>query len=272
VKRANAWSADYPIEWLPVPREAFALRSYFATGNHRFEDGPESDIVILCDADLCLVDRIDDLVRQMQEGPAESVAGLQAHSSPFALGASRNEAMWRKLFVECGLGSPDLNAAHSLDADGSHGLAPPYFNYGFVAFTRDAFLRLAPLCEDYTVQAARMMDQSFFQEQVGLTLGLAASGTFVHRLSHAFNCANEDRPFRAPRPFRIDSVDEIRAIHYLRTEEVDRHAFLVSRQAFDDFMRSSTLNPVNQRLRQHIVDLARSDDPFFSGIDRPAVR
>jgi hypothetical protein len=239
---------------------------YLATHNDRYFAPAESDVIIMCDSDVCLIDRIDDVVACVGESSSRTIAGLQAHYSPFLpMSAPESESEWRRIFAAAGLGEPSLTLGYSGDRKGAMGCAPVYLNHGFVALSRAAFEAIAPLQASYCDMCRRLTKGSFFLTQVALSLVAVATESEVVLLTHAYNCSNDDLPFRAPDPFRIDGVEEIRIIHYLRGDQLDRRTFLVDPTAHAAFMSADNLNPVNRRLRDHLATLARNDELLFAG-------
>jgi hypothetical protein len=109
----------------------------------------------------------------------------------------------------------------------------------------------------------RLTRDSFFQAQVALSLLTVATESEVEFLSFAYNCSNDELPFVASDQFRINGVEEIRAIHYLRGDQFDRRTFLVDLTAYSAFIGADNLNRVNERLRDHLATLARHDDVLF---------
>jgi hypothetical protein len=251
VRAENPWAAGFPVEWRIVPYDRFEAVSYMATGNDRYAEGTRADIVILCDADICPVARFDLLLATLAlERPM--AAGLQAHFPPFRGSAEEGEAAWRKVFADAGLAHRPLIRRYSIDPGAAMGWAPPYFNYGFVAFNRPAFERAAPIAQKYTLRALEILDEPFFAAQIGLTLTLAAAGITSVPLGHGYNCANDDRVFGAG----LSSEDDIRIIHYLREDEFDRRVFLSDPAALRNFLSAAGLCRVSERLRRHVASLA----------------
>ncbi len=268
VQKSNRWSEAFPIDWQMVERDRFAESSYLATHNSRYAASSHADVIILSDSDLCVVRRIDELLDRLSQSGCRKIAGLQAHFSPFINGAQRMkaaaaEAEWRQLFAGALLPAPRLTERYSLDTADVMGRAPAYFNYGLVAFSRDAFAAVAATHEDYCRRAAAITNRSFFTSQIALTLTIAAAELDVERLPHAYNCANDELPFVAPENVRLHSTDEIRAVHFLRNQQLDRRSFLCDRAKYDAFLERPDLNRVNRRLRDHILTLAQHDEPFF---------
>jgi hypothetical protein len=263
IRSANEWSEDFPVEWRSVSHELFRKQSYLATHNDRYFAPGGADFIVMCDSDICLVDRIDDLIARVGHPDRRIIAGLQAHFSPFPFDAAGNEAAWRRIFSATGLGEPGLVMPYSGDPAEAMERAPAYFNYGLVAFSREAFAAVAPLQSSYCLMARDLTNNSFFQTQVSLSLLLVATECDVESLTFAHNCSNDDLPFRASDEFRIDSVGDIRVIHCLRDNQPDRRKFLVDPAAYAAFLSATNLNSVNKRLRDHVVTLSRHDDLLF---------
>jgi hypothetical protein len=251
VRRENPWADDYPIEWRIVPHDLFEAARYFATGRDRYLENARADVVVMCDADTCPIDRLDMPLRMLC-GEEPKIAGLQAHYAPFPGSAAENEATWRKLLTSASVPHQELlTRRYSMDPDGRMGWAPPYFNYGFVAFNRCAFERIAPIVHKYTLHALGLLDEPFFAAQVGLTLAAAAAQIPTLLLDHAYNCANDEHVFSTG----LRSEEDIKIIHYLRPDEFDRRTFLSDPAEFEAFLNTPKRNRVNERLRQHVLKL-----------------
>jgi hypothetical protein len=69
-----------------------------------------------------------------------------------------------------GLGEPRLVVRYSGDSADVMGRAPAYFNYGFVAFSREAFTAAALLQASYSQMSRVLTGDSFFLTQVSLSL------------------------------------------------------------------------------------------------------
>jgi hypothetical protein len=249
VRRENEWAARYPVEWRSVPHDRFRELGYIATGNDRYAERAEADVVIMCDADTCPVARFDDLLAMLSGEP--KAAGLQAHSSPFRGSVGENEAKWNELLGSIGLASRPLTQRYSMDPTGAMGWAPPYFNYGFVALSRAAFEIVSPLVSGHVRQTTTLVSERFFCGQIGLALTIAAAGITTLPLGHAYNCANDDLVFTTG----LTSEDEIKVIHYLRGDEFDRRTFLADPIAFRDFLAVPKRNRVSERLRRHVANV-----------------
>jgi hypothetical protein len=249
----NPWSRSFPIKWRIVPHE---LRSYWGTANDRFAVPSEADIVICTDADTCVVGPLDELFSLLNY-PEPSVAGLQAHYPPWKSRGAVNDEQWRCVFSHAGVAMPELNKSYSMDHTGAMGNAPPYFNFGFVAFNRAGFLAASRRLEEHTLRVAPVLPMPLFQCQIGLTLAVVEAGLRVVELQHAFNCAND----KNVTPDLLRDPALIRVIHYLRTKEVNRATFLTDKDAYETFLSEPKINPINERLRNHVLGLG---DAFYS--------
>ncbi|MGH6821991.1 MAG: hypothetical protein ACRECP_06040 [Methylocella sp.] len=65
-----------------------------------------------------------------------------------------------------------------------------------------------------------------FQTQIDLTLIIMAAKLDVKLLPLAYNCPNDNVPFSAPEESGLNSVDDIRVVHYPLREQIVRRIFL----------------------------------------------
>ncbi len=247
---ANRWSTDYPVAWRIVPAALYEQLPHpaWGSGMARYIDPANVDVTILCDADTCPVARFDDLLERL-EGTAPTVAGLQAHYTPFR--DMDHDGLWTMLLGAIGRPDTPRSVPYSMDVDRLQGSSPPYFNYGFVAFNAAAFGLVCERLLEMLLLACRLLPSQPFSAQVALTLTLLQADIDVLPLGHAFNCANDDLLLAH---CLVDPAD-IRVIHYLRTDEFNRHDFLTSESRFLAFINAEKRNAVSERLRQHILSL-----------------
>ena len=246
VAAENSWSRNLPVVWSAVPVELERADPYLAAGHWRYIAPCDADVVVMSDADTCVVRPFDDLLRKLDQRQPLA-AGLQAHVNPF-LGAP-NEAGWQAVLASAGLPDVPLTERYSLDIEDTYGLAPPYFNYGFVAFNRTAFARVAPAMADYLARSRTAVLDNPFVAQFGLALALAGEGVPSLSLGHEFNCANDDLIVA----HGLADLSNIRVIHYLRERELSRQLFLSDLASFDSFIATPKANAVTEQLRQHML-------------------
>jgi hypothetical protein len=248
---ANLWSADYPVVWRPTPDEMWP--GGIASGMDRYAYGAECDVVILMDADACLIRPIDELLRRLREAERPTVAGVTAHFPPFQ-DRSTSEARWRELLAADGRSDARLEFTYSVASAEEAGHCPPYFNYGFVAFNAAAFDRVRLLIPVYTEWMIELLDgtqEIFFTGQIALTLSILEAGLEVISLGSEYNCINSDEMLGNG----LANLADIRVMHYLRTEVFNRHTFLCRRKAFDTFRTMSFASPVVQLFQRHVLSL-----------------
>jgi hypothetical protein len=245
---ANAWADAYPVDWYVVPDAMYhrAPADPWVSGLGRYLQPSDADVVILCDADTCVVDRFDELLEQLDDD-APIVAGLQAHYPPFP----DNDGTWRRLLDAAGAGDMVASIPYSMDVGSTRGHAPPYFNYGFVAMNAAAFARMALAMPGCLHRACELMPQNPMAAQVALTLGLFATGSRVLPLGHEYNCANDDLLLA----HGLVDPGRVKVIHYLRANELDRRAFVADPEAFAAFIAVPHRNAINERLRRHLFAL-----------------
>ncbi len=262
VVRETPWSREFPIEWRIASHQSVETSPYSASGNDRYSENPRADVVVLCDADLCLVDQIDELLERLDTVEPRG-GGMLAHYPPFSdRHPNSNDRMWNSLIEAAGLPPTKLDHGYSMVPDRVHGGCPVYYNYGFVAFNRTAFLRVAPIIGKYTEIARRVLERkpgetTAFQSQIGLSLALLAAEVEGLTLSHAYNCANDEQVFE----HGLANVEDIKVIHYLRREEFDRESFVSEPGAHRAFLAAPLAARVSERLRRHVMNLP---DPLLS--------
>jgi hypothetical protein len=236
VQARNAWANSYPVYWYIVPDASYAGLSspHWASGHGRYARPSDADVVVLCDADTCPVARFDELLERLHRAPP-TVAGLQAHYTPFPQASSEeNDATWRRVLCSAGLPDARMSRPYSMDVEAVQGVAPAYFNYGFVAFN-----------------ATRELPTSVMAAQIALSLAILRSGIDVLDLGHEYNCANDDHLLR----HALVCPEDLRVVHYLRGDDIARHEFLCDRTKFESFLGRERSNAINERLRRHLLTL-----------------
>lgn len=247
----NRWAESYPIVWRPAPAQD--ADRVFSAGLDRFVEPPRGDVVIMIDADACLMAPIDDLLQRLVDNPGPMVAGLTAHFSPFSPRGDENDACWRAVLENAGLTDVPLNQRYSESPADEHGGCPPYFNYGFVAMNRSAYCAMAPRIHEMTPKVASFLagqPNVYFAGQIALTIAILSAGCDVLALGPEFNCPNSDEMLR----FGLD-VGDIRVMHYLRADGFNRHNFLCDGEKFDLFRATVFSSPVIEAFREHVLTL-----------------
>lgn len=252
ISAVNRWSSAYPVTWRPVPH-AVSDRG-FSSGFDRYAEPPSGDVIILVDADACLMRPIGGLLQSMRDADRPAVAGLPAHFSPFSRNGAENDAAWRRLLEAFGFGDTPLNFRYSQSPDEAFGGCPAYFNYGFVAFNKMAFTAIQPLIRPLTARVLDYLKDTpsiFFSAQIALSLAILTVEADPLLLGPEYNCPNSDEMLA----HGLHDAADIRVLHYLRREQFDRHSFLCKRDEFDAFCNASFASPVLQAFQRHVRGL-----------------
>ena len=258
VLATNRWSARYPVVWRVVPREISNIG--FAADDDRYVYEADSEIVILMDADACLVRPVDHLLYKLRDAKRPTVAGMQAHFPPFREW-STSESQWRNLLAAEGYSNSDvpLDFSYSMISAETTGHCPAYFNYGFVAFNKAGFEHIRPLIPANIDRAVELLEGTpavFFASQIGLAFSIIEAQLDVISLGPEYNCPNSNEMLA----HGLADATDARVIHFLRTENFDRHSFLCQREAFDAFRTGSFDSPIIQLFQRHVLSL---NDVFY---------
>ena len=171
----NPWSKAFPnLRWRPAP--PVRIHPEFASALARYDTPATADVVILMDADACLLRPIDDLMKTLSSTQGPAAAALQAHASPFHSENEGNDAVWHALLDDFGLAEIPLDQRYYWYPKGHIGGCPAtYFNFGFVAFNRAGFDAVRTLAASLTEEIFnRFADRptAFFSAQIALALSL----------------------------------------------------------------------------------------------------
>jgi hypothetical protein len=272
VAQQNPWADAYPIRWFAsAPDSSVDDGTPAGARGHRFPGfmrdrfPPDrcADIVVHCDADVCVMRRFDELLERVDVA-RPTVAGCMAHYTPFPGDAAENDARWRAMFAAAALPEPRLDHRYSL-ADGDYrGGAPPYFNAGFVVMNGGGWegvvADIDPYAEVARVQLAAV-GREFFANQIALSLAIAHRGIEAVPLGLEYNCPNEDKVLA----HGVRHEQDVRAMHFLRHEEIDRKNFLAEPAAFAQFAAAPLQSRMNRHLRRHILSLTALCDALRAG-------
>lgn len=248
VRLTNAWATQYNLQWHRVPEEVSAAHHYFGTSDFRYAL-PEStaDLVVLADADTVLVQPVaQDLSWMLCDEPC--IAGHMAHIPPPSKFLERSDLgerdFWPFLFQEFSIPFPDELYRYSRDLAKEFPIAPAYYNLGFVALNRSALRIVKNVIFDVRERLNKMI-QSEMRCQIALTLISYKHAMKRRNLPAIFNAANDDAYLRHNRV----RPEDIKVLHYLRTNELDRDVFLTDAERAV-FLKATFHNPANQLLQQ----------------------
>jgi len=244
--RLQPWSRRLGVEWRWLDDSSWQRHGIFATALQRFCYDIEAPSALLLDADTLFVRPIDDLLDD--SGRSGAIAGVVAHVSPF-IGYEGEQDLWEQIFHATGLVSPALACEHSgwqvIEFDPARRYCPPYFNLGFVFAQRDIFSRLAESIYS-EMEIIERMHPTLFRCQLALTAAIVRSGVRWRALPMRFNFPNI--PEYLPR-HQVE-FDDVRIIHYLKDEEINRAEDFASPESVGALLAREDLNPINLKLRE----------------------
>jgi hypothetical protein len=254
VKRENSWSSNR-VQWEAVPNEVFDEFGIHGTADWRLIPPASAvDLVILCDADTVLLRDIDPLLAAFPtDRPA--LRGHMAHFPPPAFGGELPDPssvdFWPKLFEHFGVSEPDRLFDYSLDEAKRLPQIPAYFNLGFVVLNPAALAILGSVILDFQRTFIRTVD-SHMRCQIALTILSYKEGLDIDVLPAVYNAANDIAHLKN----NYLSSEDIRVLHYLRNDEIERNLVL-QEQHIDEFLTKELRNPAN-RLLQGVARAALS--------------
>ena len=249
--RLLPWSRRLGIIWHWVERDRYmawdkTAHPYIATIMDRFRPPFDAETVLMLDADVVALRPFSETLALVSEYP--SIAGVMAHVPPFA----PNE--WSILFEHAGLTSPELRFECSgwnvMSTNPAERYCPPYFNTGVLAASRSS---LELLYEPYlaALQTVRSLYNTYFFEQIALTLAVYQTGIKPRLLSLRYNYPNQ-HGFDVAFP---DEVNEIRFLHFLRTDVVKREDDFVSWAKMRKLSNRRDLIGSNEAFRNRLAQL-----------------
>jgi hypothetical protein len=247
VCQENRWSEDFNIVWERVPDDVFAEFGIWGTANWRLNvPVGDSDIIILSDADTVLLRDFGPLLSDFPIGEA-AVRGHMAHAPPPVkadIPGSQTSEFWPWLFGAFNVPWPNEIHRYSMDKDQTLPLIPAYFNLGFVAMSAKAlavFDREIADCE----RKLKVLTESQMRCQMAVTIVAHRSSMNIETLSAAYNAAN----YIAHMSLNELVTSDIRVLHYLRLDEIDRSRILLPEE-IDGFLSRPLNNPANRALQE----------------------
>jgi hypothetical protein len=259
--RWRKWFSRIELHW--ADPEEYAQIQDGAQGHQLFRlVDNKADISVICDADSLLIARLpDSFISQMQAEPA--VCGVIAHfspslkdyrkSRPVPLGDA-NE-LWRLLGEQILGRSMRVDTPYTLATDGSCGPSF-YINHAFLAAPPSLMTHLGELQEAIRPAVRSVLDNDFY-DQIAVAVAVE-KGRLSHRaLPMRFNYPN-DPAADARYP---EECENIVLLHYLRTNEYDRHKIFANKEEFDRFMKMN-LRGSSKVFQLHIEKLTGGEYPF----------
>ena len=215
-------------EWLTpeispviVDSAKFDARSFHATGAARLTQRSNADVVILMDADTVVCGDLLDICKQTLSLP--SISGVIAHVAPLS------QLDWHRAFSEIGAvpqfpfrytGWPYMFPSKGIPLSPSLAAAPAYFNFGFIATTKELLEQVGGHFDRCFDIVERLFPGLMFNSQMALTLAAADAGVPSRSLPMRYNFPNDFR-LEALHP---EQLRQARIIHLLRRSQgVDKY-------------------------------------------------
>jgi hypothetical protein len=247
IAAAQPWSQNYPIIWHWADREKFRRENYWETSRDVFRQLTRGRVVMFADADLLFVRPFRELLGEF--GGAPAVAGVIAHAPPVR-GPSLGE-LWPRLCQS--YGAPVPKAIHEYTGWNfmtEDQFTPVYFNFGMVLASASAMENLGReiIAADHFVSANL---ETFFRHQIALTLAIQRTGVSSRALPLRYNFPNDpqfDQKY-------TDELAQLRILHYLRREMVDRERDFASLGAVERLIARTDLIGSNEVLRVTLAEL-----------------
>lgn len=246
------WSRDHVI-WRWVDRDAFRKESYHATGADRFLVESDADIIMLADADILFIAGVDDLLNALAHTPV--IAGVIAHAPPGRI--RRPGSSWQQLFEAMGMRVPRDRFQHTgwgiMFSDPSWRFSPAYFNLGAVFVPGSLMPRLA---RSFFIQLKKAAEGGvgYFKSQLALSMAVYDLDLPRVALDVRYNFPNDpgfDRAYPG-------DLQDIRIIHYLRAEIVNRQHIWETPESTAALLRRTDLQGSNEVLRRRIEHLVKN--------------
>ena len=250
------WSRRAGVEWVWVGREDFRKwehteHKYIATMMERFRPPFTTRQVLMLDADIMVMREFDELSTQLDAAPG--LAAVMAHSSPAKWPADQ-AAWWGTMYASAGLEMPPFEHEYSgwgiMERVPSRRLGPPYFNTGVVLANAPVLERLY---DTYMreLDVVRSVEDTYFFEQIALTLALQATGIAPHVAPLRYNFPNQQQ-FDELHPTELENV---RFLHFLRTDVIHRETDFETSAAAEKLAGRTDLKGSNEAFRRRLAAL-----------------
>ncbi len=166
---------------------------------------------------------------------------------PLGINTPAPRELWPWLFSEFDVSWPAQTYRYSMDVDGTLPMSPAYFNLGFVAMNAKALPVFAAEITDTTRRVIEVVDTSM-RCQIALTIIAHRAGIDIGTLPASYNAANDLAHLAAG----CLTVDQVRVLHFLRLDEIDREELqphLIGDMSVPHSHESSQCRPAESRTR-----------------------
>lgn len=244
VRSRNKWSEDFNVAWERVPDAIWDEFGIWGTADRRLNvPAGDAEIIILSDADTVLVRDIDPVLGELPTDEA-AIRGHMAYRPPPSLSDTvapdpRSPDFWPWLFNAFNVPWPATTYLYSIDPCRRWAEAPAYFNLGFIVLNPKAL----SILERQITEVQRRLKElttSDMRCQIALTLIAYRASMNIGALPAAYNTGNELAHLRLNDLHAAD----IRVLHYLQSDEIDRSVILLPGE-IDRFLARPLVNPAN---------------------------
>ena len=244
------------IDTVWVTGDDYDSESYNSQHYVRFERIREdADFVVICDADVTLMSTFCDLLDELKCSPA--ISGTIAHFPPWA--GDRDLAKrvnWDVLSDSLLNRVLDKPYKYTLMEPEESPDTPFYINYG-VMISTPAVIKVFHENEAQLRSKVASMVGHWWCAQLSLTLTCAQQNLPVKALPMRYNFPNDliaDQLY-------ADELDNIVFLHYLRTDQFDRHKIFTSSDEFSKFLNLE-LHGSNKVMQDHVINITKGRYPF----------
>ncbi len=246
------------VELLFLKQRDFEQHGYFAQGDTRLWSAPvDTDVVVLVDADTMPIGPLEEILDRVFEERA--VAGTVAHFSfPTGTGPA---SMGDWMSLAAGLIERPLKFDHTYTLaspdEPERAKGPFYVNFGVVFIAGSILPLFRARYRALRQSAAERMHDPYFSAQVALTLAVTDLDLNAIPLPLTYNFPNDpSADARYP-----DALADIRILHYLRPDVVDRNRIFTGADAYSEFL-GQDLSGSNLMLQRFVRDNFGSEFPF----------
>jgi hypothetical protein len=254
LERWRPYLADVAVSLVAPSR--FAREGDWAQSDDVFNYAPrDADLLVAMDADVLPVGPFEEIADTVAHG--DVVAGTLAHAA--FPGTSSPADDWQRVADGLVTGTLALDYEYSLlrYPEPRDNRIPFYLNFGVIFFSRPVFERLVPSFLSLRPAVGSRMRDDDFSAQVALALAIANTGVQAMPLPLRFNFPND----RLAETLYPEELESVRAIHYLRTDQFDRHRIFASADAFEHFLELP-LDGANRLLQDAVRRLFGEAYPF----------
>ena len=252
VRRENRWSEGFNVVWERVPDAIFNEFGMWGTANWRLNiPARDAEIVFLSDADTVLLRDVNPLLADFPISEP-TVRGHMAHGPPPSDGTdappSYTPEFWPWLFDQFNVDWPSETYNYSMDFFRPLPKVPAYYNLGFVAMNAAALAIFdAQIVE--TARRIKNLTESHMRCQIAVTIIAHRAAMNIGALPSEYNAAN-DLGHLKTNGLR---ADDIRVLHYLRGDEIDRSTIALPGKIVE-FLTRTLHNPANSALQRLVRD------------------